>query len=239
MAATLVNWNVEWATPRSWRSPEILKRIEQHKPEIVCLTETHVGLLSQGGHVICSRADYGYKVREERRKVLLWSREPWEQVDDMGSDVMPPGRFVSGVTQTSLGEVTVIGVCIPWADSRVRGTAVKRMRWEDHRQYLDGLSEVLERTPVERLIVVGDFNQRIQQGGRAPAEVRTALQSTVASRMAIATAGLGFHGRRSIDHVALGSDLTAECLGVISNLDGERRLSDHFGVVTHLSARVS
>ena len=217
-----------------------MKRIEQHKPEIICLTETHVGLLSQGGHIISSRPDYGYSIREERRKVLLWSREPWEQVDDLGSDVMPPGRFVSGVTQTSLGEVTIIGVCIPWADSRVRGAKMKRKRWEDHRQYLDGLSEVLVRTPAERLIVAGDFNQRIQQGKTAPADVRMALQSTIASRMNIVTSGLGYRGRRSIDHVALSSDLSAEYLGVISNLDGERKLSDHFGVVGGLSAeRVS
>ena len=238
MAATLVNWNVEWATPRSTRSPEILKRIERHEPEIICLTETHDGLLLQGGHVITSQADYGYTIREERRKVLLWSREPWEQVDDVGSEAMPPGRFVSGVTRTSEGPMTFMGVCIPWADSRVRGTAVKRMRWEDHRQYLDGLSNVLDCTSPERLVVVGDFNQRIQQGGNVPSDVRMALQSAVASRMTITTAGLGYRGRRSIDHVALGSDLTAEYLGVISNLDGERRLSDHFGVVAGISAGV-
>ena len=239
MAATLVNWNVEWATPRSRRSPEILNRIEQHSPEIICLTETHNRLLLKGGHSIFSRVDYGYRVREERRKVLLWSREPWEQVDDLGSDVMPPGRFVSGVTQTSEGPITVMGVCIPWADSRVRGAAVKRKKWEDHRQYLNELSRVLDCTLVERLIVVGDFNQRIQQGGTAPSEVRMALQSAVASRMTIATAGLGFQGRESIDHVAISGDLTAEYLRVISNLDGERRLSDHFGIVAEISARVT
>lgn len=149
---------------------------------------------------------------------------------------MPPGRFVSSVTQTSLGEVTVVGVCIPWADSRVRGANVKRKKWEDHRQYLAGLTEVIDRTPAERLIVVGDFNQRIQQGGNVPADVRMALQSSVASRMTIATAGLGFRGRRSIDHVALSMDLSVDHLGVISNYDGERKLSDHFGVVTVLSA---
>ena len=152
---------------------------------------------------------------------------------------MPPGRFVSGVTQTSEGPITVMGVCIPWANSRVRGTEVKRRMWEDHLQYLDGLSDVLDRTPAERLIVVGDFNQRIQQGGNVPSDVRKALLSTVASDMTIATAGLVFRGRRSIDHVALSSDLTAEKLSVISNLDGERKLSDHFGVVTGLSAGVT
>ena len=149
---------------------------------------------------------------------------------------MPPGRFVSGVTQTSLGVATVIGVCIPWADSRVRGTEVKRKKWEDHRQYLDGLSEVLDRKPATRLVVVGDFNQRIRKGGNVPPDVWKALLSTVASDMTITTSGLGFRGRRSIDHIALSSDLSAEYLGVISNLDGERKLSDHFGVTAGLSA---
>ncbi len=189
--------------------------------------------------MIFSHPDYGYRVRDERRKVLLWSREPWEQVDDIGNDKLPPGRFVSGVTQTSEGALNVMGVCIPWADSWVRGTEVKRVRWEDHRQYLKGLSEVLDRTPVRRLIVVGDFNQRIQQGGAVHSDIRVALQSVLASRMTIASAGMGFRGRRSIDHVALSGDLTAEYIGVISNLDGERKLSDHFGVVAGLSAGVT
>ena len=149
---------------------------------------------------------------------------------------MPPGRFVSGVTETTMGEVTVIGVCIPWADSRVRGTEVKRKKWEDHLQYLNGLSEVLDRKPATRLVVVGDFNQRMQQGKTAPADVRMALQDAIVSRMNIVTSGLGYRGRRSIDHVALSSDLSAEYLGVISNLDGERKLSDHFGVAAGLSA---
>ena len=43
---------------------------------------------------------------------MLWSREPWHQVDDVGIDSMPPGRFVSGVTLTSMGEGTIIGVCV-------------------------------------------------------------------------------------------------------------------------------
>ena len=132
--------------------------------------------------------------------------------------------------------MTVIGVCIPWADSRVRGAKMKRKKWEDHRQYLDELSKVLDRKPAEKLIVVGDFNQRIQQGGAVPGDVRMAMQSVLASRMTIASAGLGFRGRRSIDHIALSSDQSAQCLGVISNFDGERRLSDHFGVVAGLSA---
>ena len=112
----IVNWNVEWATPRSKRSAEILDRINQHAPDIVCLTETHHKLLGDG-HPISSRPDYGYGIQESRRKVLLWSREPREVVDDIGDARMPPGRFISGVTRTSVGEVSVVGLCIPWPGS--------------------------------------------------------------------------------------------------------------------------
>ena len=118
MSLKLVNWNVEWATPGSQRTPEILSRVYEHDPQVVCLTETDDGLLSQDGHTICSQCDYGYPIKKGRRKVMLWSREPWKQVDNVGIDSMPPGRFVSGVTQTSVGEVTVIGICIPWFGSR-------------------------------------------------------------------------------------------------------------------------
>ena len=121
MSLRVITWNVEWATTSSPRASEIFRRIGRHAPEVVCLTETHVRLPSQDGHTICSQPDYGYTIKEDRRKVMLWSREPWEQVDDVGINSMPPGRFVSGVTKTSLGTVTVIGVCIPWFGSRTAG----------------------------------------------------------------------------------------------------------------------
>ena len=53
----------------------------------------------------------------------------------------------------------------------------------------------------------------------------------------MATSTLGYQGRRSIDHIVLTDDLAAESLGVISNMNGERRLSDHFGIFAELSAR--
>ena len=54
MSATVVTWNVEWATPRSWsRRDEILRRIERHQPDVICLTEADVMLLSdKAGHTI-------------------------------------------------------------------------------------------------------------------------------------------------------------------------------------------
>ena len=160
MSLRAVAWNVERAAPNSRRTSEILSRINQHALGVVCLTETHNMPLSQDGRAICSRPDCGCTIKEGRHKVMLWSREPWEQVDDLGIDSMPPGRFVSGVTQTSLGEVTVIGVCIPWFGSRTeaRRKLERKMQWEDHEQYLAGLTEVLARASAKRLMAMGDFN---------------------------------------------------------------------------------
>ena len=238
MSLRLVNWNVEWATPGSQRTPDILSRIHEHAPDVVCLTETHEELLSQDGHTICSQPDYGYPIKEGRRKVLLWSREPWTQVNDLGIASMPSGRFVSGVTQTSVGEVTVIGICIPWFGSRTeaRRGSNRKMRWEDHEQYLAGLTEVLGRASAKRLIVMGDFNQRIGPSSSASRKLQSALQSAIPPRMTIATVALGFQGHRSIDHIVLSEDLAAESIGVISNIHDGRKLSDHFGVIAEVSA---
>ena len=233
----LVNWNLQWATPKSARTPEILSRIDRHDPQLICLTESHVGLVPWG-HAISSQPDYGYPIKQGRRKVLLWSRQPWEHVDDLGEELMPPGRFVSGTTQTSVGEVTLIGVCIPWSGSRT-GTRFHtgRRKWEDHVDYLACLTRVLEKAPNKRLILLGDFNQRIGEGSHTARRFRSALQRAIPPHLTLATAALGYGGRRTIDHVAISPDWVVESLGVISNIHGERKLSDHFGVVADLSAR--
>ena len=232
MSLRVVNWNVEWATPSSRRTAEILSRLDQHVPEVVCLTETHARLLSQHGHTICSQPDYGYTAKEGRRKVMLWSREPWDQVDDVGIDSMPPGRFVSGVTQTSVGEIAVIGICIPWFGARTEASRQvdRKMRWEDHEWYLAGLTEVLGRADANRLLVMGDFNQIIGKGSRARPELQVALLEAFPPSMRIATSDLAFQGHKSIDHVALSADWTVGSVGVISNIHEGRKLSDHFSV---------
>ena len=237
MTMSLVNWNVEWATPRSHRTPEIRKRVAGYSPDVVCLTETYTELLSPDGHVICSQPNTGYKTRENMRKIMLWSREPWERVDDLGRECMPPGRYVSGVTRTPVGEVTVIGTCIPWHGSRIesrRGSERKRL-WEDHARYLDGLSELLKEAQGRPLIVTGDFNQRIGQGKFVPRVLRSALQDAMPEDVTIATSALGHKGRRCIDHMALSEELAAESLNVINNIAGASKLSDHSGVAATLS----
>ena len=85
MSLRLVNWNVEWAKPESPRGADVLRRVHGHVPELVCLTETYDGLLSHNGHTICSQPDYGYTLKEDRRKVMLWSMEPWDRSMTSGS----------------------------------------------------------------------------------------------------------------------------------------------------------
>ena len=239
MTMSLVNWNVQWATPRSRRTPEIRKRIDLHDPDVICLTETAEELLSPDGYPICSQPDYGYPLTKNRRKVMLWSRYPWERVDDLGHESMPPGRYVSGVTQTPVGEVTVIGTCVPWHGSRIeaRRGAVQKRRWEDHARYLDGLSELLKELQDRPLIVTGDFNQRIGQGKFVPKYLRSALEDAMPEHVTIATSALGHRGRRCIDHLALSEEFAAESLSVIGNIAGEGKLSDHCGVAAVLSVR--
>ena len=238
----LVNWNVNWATAY-WRTDEILNRINRHSPEIVCLTETHspTGLL-QDGHRICARPDYGDGIKESRRKVLLWSREPWKRVRDIGDDRLQPGRFVSGVTRTSVGEVTVVGLCIPWPGSRARAgySGERRREWEDHEVYLEHLAEVLSREPSKRLVVMGDFNQCIRpRRPRSKAAHRAALlRQAIPPHVTLVTCCA--LDRRTIDHIGLSADMATASLDVISNIHGERKLSDHpFGIVADVFVRGS
>ncbi len=238
MPLRMVTWNTEWATPRSRRAPEILSRIDQLAPDVACLTEVDDRLLSRDGYTITAQSDYGYSVKAGRRKVVLWSRQPWTQVDDVGIPSMPPGRFISGVTRTPIGDTTVVGVCIPWSGSRTESyrASGRKTRWEDHESYLGCLATLLEGMPAERLVVVGDFNQIVGPGSRAPKRLQTALRQAFPAYMTIATADLSFQGRRSIDHIVLSNDLAVGAMDVISNVHDGESLSDHFGVAVTVTA---
>jgi len=239
MTIRILNWNVEWATKTSPKGKELLRRISEAGPDVICLTEAHTDFLpeSETDQLTTSSEDCGYEAKPSQRKVVLWSKEPWNDVDDLGSEDLPPGRFVSGVTKTPIGDVLVIGVCIPWFDAHVRDGHKNRERWEDHRLFLDALERVLARLPLQRTILVGDYNQRFPKRQNTPPEVFVDLQRAVASKMTIATSAVGFQGKRTIDHLALSEDLVIENVRVLSNLDEQRQLSDHFGIVADVSAK--
>ena len=233
-------WNTNWAAPDGALGIRVSTALALRDCDILCVTEGSEGLLPTQGHVIDGGTNWGYFVRPpDRRKVLVWSRAPWTEEDCVGSEALPGGRFVKGVTETPVGTLTVLGVCIPWHDAHVRDGRRDRTRWQDHRAWLEEFQHLPYRDATERTVVLGDFNQRIPRTWTGvPADVYELLRRTFRG-FKIATAGeLRGVGGPVIDHIAHTSDLTRS--GDIEiwpkrNDEGET-MSDHFGVCARLRA---
>ena len=236
-AIRIGTWNTRWAKPSRIRGKIISEKLADSGCHVLCVTEGFAGILPYGGHVIDAGKDWGYPIYEGRRKVLLWSRQPWTpHVDAVGSADLPGGRFVAGSTETLSGTgLTVVGVCIPWSRAHVSGGRKDRRKWQDHEAWLAGFGQLRRRIPESRTIVLGDFNQRIPRE-RVPHETHEALLRAF-KRFQFATQGELSEGRRLIDHIAHTPDLTRSRIGVWEkkSVDGPR-LSDHFGVWCEFSA---
>ncbi len=231
----IATWNIQWKTRDSRAGQLMRERLLELDPEILCITEGYCDFLDGEGHLIEAEPDYGYPLVTGRRKVMLWSRHPWSEVERTGHPEMPSGRFVSGATETSVGEVTVVGVCIPWRDAHVSSGRRDRRPWQDHVAYLSGLESYLKGAR-ERTIVVGDYNQKIPRT-HAPQQVHAALKRCLGEHLPVATAGpLSPYDRVVIDHIANTSDLRPSRIATLSNVGPEgEALSDHLGVTASLS----
>ena len=238
----LINWNVQWAG--SSKRPEIVSRIWAHKPEVICLTETAPDLLDGRGDVIHSGCDYGLeRSKSDRCKVMLWSANRWrESTDDIGSKDkdFPIGRFVSGITQTSLGDLLIVGVCIPYMGARQNQG---REYTQDHEVYLLELKSLLAELIKngKPFVLVGDFNQCIGRGVKQ-SHVRSDLQNllkAVLGFLEIPTAFPGFQleNHPSIDHIAL-HGLRADTCQAMEEDHANRLVGTdspgHYGVVVDL-----
>jgi endonuclease/exonuclease/phosphatase family metal-dependent hydrolase len=223
----LALWNVQWTRAASARGAEIRERLLSCDADIICVTEGFSGLLPEGGHRILSDPDFGYAARDDRRKVLLWSHWPWDRVDSIGLPELPGGRFVRGQLSTPVGEITVMGVCIPWRLAHVSTGRRDRRPWQDHEMFLVGLERILSREPASKnLLVVGDFNQRFTMR-KSPSGIHGQLLAAL-KNLSVCTAGVD---RPSIDHVAHSAGLVPVAVsGWSASGSGGRDLSDHFGV---------
>lgn len=233
---TLVLWNIAWQRRASNAGRAIRHLIDEHRPDVVCLTESYDDFLEDGGYSVSSQPDYGYPIVGGRRKVLLWSRQPWSAVDRLGSPELPLGRYVAAATPTPLGPIEFVGVCIPWPAAHVSTGRRDRRRWQDHIDYLKALAPLLRGSATPR-VVLGDFNQMIPRRG-APETVFAAMNDALAG-LEVATAGnIPPIGKPSVDHVAYAGPFRALEVASISNLSPQGRpLSDHFGLVLRLAAR--
>lgn len=236
MTFRVAAWNAAWARGKTERGKAVRSILADGEYDVICLTESFEELLPAAGHTVTSNPDYGYPIKPGRRKVTLWSRSPWRETDNYGNSHLPTGRFVSGITRTPVGDVRVVGVCIPWKDAHVRTGQRNRQPWEDHLAFLRGL-EIYLKTCADGLptIVTGDFNQRIPRRG-APRHVAEQLLQAL-DGFQVATAGkVPPINRELIDHVAYDRRLTA--LGVQAwprvRADG-LSMSDHDGVSVELA----
>lgn len=226
-------WNIEWSSQTSKSGQRIRGIIQELDPDVICLTETLLGMIPDGGHPISANADHGYNTPPEKRKVALWSRTPWSEVDSDGSPSMPGGRYVSGITNG----IRFTGVCIPWRDAHVSTGRKDRAPWEDHKRYLNGIEPLL-RTQLQStapLCLLGDFNQRIPRQ-KQPVDVYDTLMRVISPALTCATTAEQVPTHSLIDHVATDARLRATVLRVISKTTEDGlRLSDHDGIVIEIA----
>ena len=230
-------FNCEWRSSSSVDAAVVRERVLRPETDIICLTEAYCDFFGDDGFTIECAPDHGYPIIEGRRKVMLWSRNPWSSTDNVVDQRLPSGRIVVGKTSTPIGDVMVVGVCIPWADAHVRTGRRDRGPWQDHITYLHALGDtVLDlRT---KSVVLGDFNQRVPQKYQTK-QAYQALEEALLSKMDIATTGrIAPIGKQSIDHVCFSRDLACEEVQGLSNISGGgRQISDHFGVSAKLISR--
>lgn len=209
--------------------------IEAADAEIVCLQEAHEDFFGDRWFGEFSQPDTGYPLWPGRRKITLWSKHPWQDVDQVGSEKLPKGRFVSASTMTSLGEVLVVGICIPWAASHVSTGRRDRRRWDEHMDYLSALPDVLLSLPRNRpVIVVGDFNQSLPQT-RAPLAAFQKLTEAMRGFSVWTTGSVAGLSRPSLCHIAGNAYLRADRVKGYSRDIGGMMVSDHDGLDADLA----
>ncbi len=233
--ARVLTWNLERKRPDTPRGAEAIEVLFDQAPDVMVLTEARTSFPARSGHALWSEPPRGSGFAEDERKVLIWSREPWRDVDRIGVDGVDQTRFISATTDTPIGPLRIIGVCIPWHMAEVTHQIdVKRKPWEQHIRYLEVLSELVAAidTPT---VIAGDFNQhvpRIKYGNHAAA----AAMAVAFSTLDVVTRGqIEGCTRPGIDHVAVSRDLTPARVWGWPNKIEERRLSDHEGAGVDLT----
>lgn len=235
----VVNWNFERRGPNSRQAATLMDRIAVERPDVVCLTEAHEGSTTVlGGHEIAARgATWSFNRRESERLVVLWSSEPWRDVDVAGNVGTATGGYVSGVAESPNGPIRVVGICAPHHAASQVGAAEKARMWSEQIAFWDGLATLLSardrRSPT---ILLGDFNQYVPRiwGSKA---AHAAMQRSLCD-LRIATDGpIREIDEPTIDHVVHSADLAPRALRGLSRFDDDgRALSDHFGIVMRLTA---
>lgn len=159
-------WNTELAEPGSVRGKRVGPILAAPDCDVLCVTEGHPDIFPKDGYTIEGGDDPCYPLKEGQRTVLLWSKEPWRDVK-CGLE-MPTGGFVAGTTETPVGRLAVVGVCIPWHFACVATGCKDRPPWKVHEDWLCAFKGTPYATARTKTIVLGDFNQWIPRAGAWP-----------------------------------------------------------------------
>ena len=238
----ILNWNTQIASPRgvNGRFEVVQAIVAGYDGDIICLTEAYPETLPSGGHIVSSGpSGWGRHERLGARKVLLWSKNPWRETDQIGSERLPEGRFVSAVTEACGVAVNVVGMCIPFHNYRYdKSWAEKRKAiWQGASEYLDALrEEVLQQDKYcRRTILIGDYNMQIPPSTYPypSQEVNRKREETFADWQIPTALDRDITGldKPLVDHIALTADFRVRSISVIDRYGSEiLSLSDHNGV---------
>lgn len=218
----IINTNTEWA--KGYKKNALNQLIWNENPDVVCATEIEKGFYPETGYAIYSSNDYGYKT-ENRYKASLWSQQPWENVTEIITGTEPTGRFISGTTTVDDEQITFCSVCIPWSMANVSTGQKNKKRWEDHEDYLIALSNFLQSLSAEKVIILGDFNQKIPRTIQ-PEEMFDLLNDTFNGFKCITEGKLKGTNEQVLDHIFLKGFSEADVLAKSRFVEG-KELTDH------------
>ncbi len=108
-AFNVATWNTEWATLATERGRRVATKLAALDVDIVVVTEGARELLPAYGNAIDAGSDWGYALKSNRRKVILWSRLPIS-LENVGETGAALGRLAVATVETPSGLVSCRGL---------------------------------------------------------------------------------------------------------------------------------
>ena len=238
----ILNWNTQAdrLSGGTAKFERLCQLVISHDADVICLTEAFPESMLDGGETVTSNLSEWKPEARGARKVVLWSRFGWTDVDKRGPKKLPEGRFVRATTTLEGTDLSFLGMCIPYDRYRTkekRWGIKKKNCWEGACEYLDVLREdILTRATFQRKsILLGDFNLQIPPKGYPDKNsIVNQKREATFSGWTIPTAGVCGDpalDKPFIDHIALSPDIRSRPPQFFSRFDADgTQLSDHNGV---------
>lgn len=227
-------WNLDWLNLTSPRNADVACFLQDLRFDVLILSET-LSRNNLGCHIADGGDHWGYRSKPGRRKIAILSKNEWRDVWIEKSLRPLLGRYVSGTTSTSLGDLRVIGACIPWDMCHVSTGARDCSPWQEMLAFLVELAERIEQERAHGLplILAGDFNLAVpQKHPRNRQAYGQLIDLLAAARLRLFTEGARCASEedRLLNHVA--SNLaTGAVEHVWSGIMEGRKISDHCGAL--------